>query len=181
MKLLIDTDGVLADFVGHVITYLRADGHDVREGQFTEYDLVNNMDKACARAFTRLAGNENFCFSVPRLPNAQETLKALISKGHNVLLVTSLWIAPCWEKARTEWFESLLSSKALQKIEFQFVTAEERVNMPGDVLVEDKLKTLVNWSRTNRKSFLINQVWNAGILPTGCIRLPTFTSILEHL
>lgn len=181
MQILIDTDGVLSDFVEHAIVYLRKEGFILEKTDCTDYALTKNMSKDCARAFKRLPFNPTFCFNVPRNKFAQSTLKKLVAKGHNISLVTSLWESPYWEKARTEWFESLLSSKELTKIETFFVTPQERVHMPGDILVEDRRETLVEWAASGRKSFLIDQPWNAGTLPDKSTRLANLSQILEYL
>lgn len=180
MKILCDIDGVLAAFTEHVAMTLSAWGFNRKYEDFTDYQLSKGMDISERRALERLPSNGTFCFNVPRYPLAQKSMRTL-TKKHSVHLVTSAWTGPFWHQSRQDWIESFLSSPDLRSVTWQFATPEERVRLPGDMLIDDRIETLREWAKTDRPSILINHPWNQGEEPAKCIRVADFSRVLEHV
>lgn len=166
MRINCDVDGVLADFTGHLASWLSAQGARYTTEDFTSYEL-----KACMRTpedlklLARAPHDATFCHSMPRYPGAQDFLRALAYRA-DVTLVTAPWLGQFHQWAREEWIDSILAGPKGSRpawsrhVEFQWTTPDERVRMGGDLLIEDRAETASAWARTGRTAILMDRPWN---------------------
>jgi 5'(3')-deoxyribonucleotidase len=160
---VVDIDGVLADFVGAICAFLnsRQGKYKYTVEDFTDYEICNCLKKGDRLHFDMAPFNPNFVYNIRRYDGAQDFIREL-SKFFDIILITAPWKGPYHTQARQEWVESFLSPKWAKNIDFQWVTADERVYMPGDLLIEDNLVTALKWSKLGKKAIVFDRPWNRG-------------------
>ena len=156
MIILCDVDGVLANFVGGVVEFLKSRGHTKEESDFTEFDMSQAMTLDQLAVFSYLGTQSGFCTSIPWYPQAALFLKILLELG-KVYALTAPWKAPTWESERRAWLSHVLPSDRMISCP---PSAKHLIR--GDVLIEDHPGTAAKWSRENRggEAILIDRPWN---------------------
>lgn len=181
MRINSDIDGVLADFVRPMLDWVQAKCAKLhRYEDITMYPGFDLFDADTKKAvLTRMSHDPTFCWGIPRVVGAQQFLKDLVARGHSVHLVTSPFPGPHWLQSRQEWIESLLSSYELRGVTWEFVS-DERKNLPGDFLIEDRLDSAEAWARTGRRAILVDHPWNhCEGNPFGVTRVQSLGEALE--
>jgi uncharacterized HAD superfamily protein len=64
---------------------------------------------------------------------------------------------------------------------FQWVTSEERVRMGGDILIEDRLETAVEWAKTGRSCVLMDHPWNRATPAERVLRAYSYAEALQFI
>lgn len=162
MKILCDIDGILAQFTEQLTKGIRQYGERYDFEDFVHYDLRKVVDKKHHWILDRLPSDKNFCRSIPRYPGAQQFLKNIVAKGHELVLVTSPWTGPHWPETREEWVTSMLSSPTLRHIKWYWASPQERIEMDGHFLIDDRQETIDQWKQTHRPYACIKRPWNSG-------------------
>lgn len=158
-RLLIDCDGILANFALGVCKALKAAGHGHRyPDEFTDPQMKRVMTPSEQRTFENLAGKQGFVRNLPRYDGAQQVLKDLRAKGHAVRCITAPWKGPYWHQERYEW----LSSFGFSEDEMIFCPGREKRHHSGDVLIEDRSDTCRDWTKDHPSglAFLVDRPWN---------------------
>lgn len=164
-RIVMDIDGVLCDFTGHLVNWLNKTGRAVKRGrlysvnEFRDYELTTVMPKEHLKEASH---DPNFVHSMPRMPGAQQLLKDLLEAGHIINLVTSPWTGPYHTQAREDFVYGLIWKMQNQglPITFEWAKPEERVMMPGDFLVDDRYETCMVWAQQKRHAIVIDWPWN---------------------
>lgn len=174
-----DCDGVLADFTGHVIAALKKLGIHYTIEDMTDYSIVKNLDPKHKRHFEQLPRQKEWCMTIPRYPGAQQFAKDIVAQGHKLHLVTHFWDdSPHWSVTRPQWIESFLSSPQLRDVEWTQASPEERLAMPFDVLIDDRLETVNQCQKT---CLLMNRPWNQGRTNKNVYRISGYPEALQLL
>lgn len=158
---LLDCDGVMADFVGSYLAAVRnVTGKSFTHEQVTEWD----MDKALgltpeeARA-AKATITYDFCASIKPIEGAIEGASALM-KVADVYVVTSPWNSCVgWTHAREGWLKKHLGIKP-----DRILHGAAKHLVEGDFLVDDKTSTVVKWQEyrpARRTGVLWDGPWNA--------------------
>ena len=160
LRILVDVDGVLADFTGSFLRCYRLYGGEVPDGwQPSTWTCIDRLPSVGAR---KAAWEHPDLFRVMEpLPGALDALWHL-NHDHDVRLVTH--IAAPWGvhvPARMRWLER--HCRFLDTTRQVIVTSEKDV-VSGDVLVDDYPANLRRWLRANPdgSGALVNQPWNQG-------------------
>jgi 5'(3')-deoxyribonucleotidase len=172
-RLLVDCDGVLADFTGALCKELHKEGH----GTWTDDHLTTWELKACLptkshSAIDRIMTRPGFFASIPRYAGAQGFVKALRKRGDvsAVTVVTG--------KAMQERYEWLLVL-GFQDHEIILVDKHEaKAAVTGDAIIDDRIETLERCSHGVR--ILFDRPWNQKHVP-GIIRAQDYSQVLKHL
>lgn len=142
-RVLLDVDGVLAQFTRAFLGAVRAElGHDYDVDAVTTYSLIDCLGLSKAE-FDRCAAHVNepgFARTLDVYPGAVEGVAAL-HRVADVYIVTSPWNSnPTWTYDREAW---LAEHFGIPHSRVVHTSAKHLVR--GDVLVDDKTSTLVEW------------------------------------
>lgn len=156
MRLLLDCDGVIADWTGAVAEVVRKHG-----GVLDEHSWFERGDLPAAirnKVMAEIAA-PGFCFKFAPLPGAKEAVAELLAAGCEVHFVTSLWDCPTWVYDRNRWLRKHgFAKKAPAGVTY----TKDKWVVKGDIFVDDKIGNVVNWSIAwpNGTAILWAQKWN---------------------
>ena len=161
MRILVDCDGVLFQFTEALSKYLVDRGYDYTIDKFDAYDLQKCLEPKHHWLIPAAASNKQFCVSIPRYEGAQQFLKELKKRGHEITLVTHFWTGPHWHQTRAESIDSLLSAKMLEDTPWHWASPEERVEFEADILIDDRPATCGMWARKGKPALMPVRRWNS--------------------
>jgi 5'(3')-deoxyribonucleotidase len=161
MKIALDVDGVLADFMRPAQTY----AHVMSNRKLTEDEIVHyDMSKVWPeikdemRAQWRARG---FCASLHILPGSQiavEILNAAFGKQNIKYVTTPMSDSQFWIDERTAWLKHHFDIDSDKII---YTSDKVKDDQESDILVDDHPDNVTKWAESGRKSFLITQPFNA--------------------
>lgn len=144
-RILIDCDGVLADFLGGVLEIINKE-------YFSNLSASSCLEWEIEKAFAlpkgmvaEIAAREGFCLNLNRMPGAALAVSQLREQGHDVYCVTSPWLGPHWMPERTQWLS-------------YFFGFDKKHIVCGDVMIDDKASTVAEWTDARPNSLGI--VWD---------------------
>lgn len=143
-RVLLDCDGVLADFIGRALkTVAYHTGRTHKPADVTEFDFCGalRLHPDEVRAVKRtISDDEGWWSSLEVLPGAIDGVRALREVAH-VFVVTSPWNScKTWLHERESWLKRHFD------IPHSMVLAGSAKHLvSGDVFVDDKTATLVAW------------------------------------
>lgn len=161
IRILLDVDGPVADFVGALLATARRifPGRDLtREqikghGSFTGWGLSESEGKALLRA---VDDGERWCERIDPHEHAFEGVARLRTLGV-VWCVTAPWTTrPTWDHERREW---LLRHFGIPRE--RVIMAIDKTAIDGDVLIDDNVATCRAWRADPcRRAGVLAIVWN---------------------
>jgi 5'(3')-deoxyribonucleotidase len=141
---LLDIDGVAADFVGgaldvlHTLTGIRYDSESVTEWEV--FDSLPVTASICkAQVYATLKGTGG-CASLRVLPGAIEGVRALSEHADLIAITAPFKGSRTWAHEREEWIERYFPGQFKYVIHTRH---KERVH--GDVFVDDKESHVNEW------------------------------------
>ena len=146
---LLDVDGVLADFVGAYLDALeKVTGRRRERDEIRTWDIVKALDLAPADAeeVARIVGQPDFCYDLKLIEGAAEGVAAL-RKIADIHVVTAPWPSRHWPGERVDW---LLDALGIERLDITLTTRKDLVR--GDVLLDDRFEHLLEWTRANQDS-----------------------------
>lgn len=158
-RVLLDCDGVLSDFIGHLIAELKARGLPVPE-TFTEYEIFNQLDDKTSVIAKQLLNDGQFWNMMPKHEEAVHAVEALKAAGHDIAVVTTPWTSCIgWEFCRRAWL-----MRHFQLRPKRMIPVFEKHWVHGDVFVDDKPAHLRDWMRAwpKGRAFLMDRPWSQG-------------------
>lgn len=174
MIILLDIDGVIADWVTAVLAALKPKGHQTEYHHVTDFDIRYCLPKEVHGDLERLPYQEGFCRKIDMYPGASAYLKALRKRGR-VIALTKTSRGPFWKAERHEW----LSQRGFDDRDIvQVDRHEDKYDYPGDVLIEDNPDTLLHAKQPRKQQML--RPWNESARIMGVPRVD-FVSSLGHL
>lgn len=177
MRLLIDCDGVLSDFVsayasvvheltgvplnlGRVDTYYIKDSKALQDVAAATGSPVGYLHAGVEEYIRR--NTERFVSDMPPIPGAQRTLAALRTKGTEAYIVTAPYRdIPGWYDARVQWLY-----RTFGITQGKIIATEAKDLVCGDVFIDDKPSHVDRWSQQNpqKKGILFKATYNAGYM-----------------
>ncbi len=155
MKILLDCDGILADFTGATLDMLKRIGiGEYTVDQVTQYSILAALGLSKeqgmrARFEWQRAG---FCSTIEPYADAQEYIDVLKGVGEVVVVTAPLDGARQWAWERKLWLKHYFGLTSV-------VSTSEKHHIVGDVLVDDLPSHLVQ--SPCRSKVLFQRPWNA--------------------
>lgn len=142
MRVLLDVDGVLADFVGGCIDVL--DGHLKRE-DVTVWRFIEGLPEGQRTLLEKVLKTPNFWETLACIPRAREGVKQLRENGFEIVFVTSPWVS-CreWGYRRRRWLRTHFDAS-----DKEIVFTCNKALIQGNFLIDDKIENVVEWQKAN--------------------------------
>lgn len=137
--LLIDVDGVVADFVQGI---LRAVGSSLKPEDITKWDIRPFLTPEQREDMLAVQADPDFWRSLPVKDLAKEGMK-LLEATYKVTWVTSPWVS-CegWESARRDWLNEHFD---MTKKGQNYIPTSAKEMVDGDVFFDDKPDNIKRW------------------------------------
>jgi 5'(3')-deoxyribonucleotidase len=143
---LIDVDGVLADFLKKFLDHAnKVTGMSVKPDEIKQWEILSAFPKDRHAEILVEAGRPGFCHELEPIPGSVNGIKNLREVG-NVYALTSPWSSVTWVHERNQWLESFYG---INRRDIMHVPSEHKFRIRGDLLLDDKLETVVQWAETN--------------------------------
>jgi len=146
---LLDCDGVLANFTRANLDYLRTLGVDRSEDEVTTWEIGEALGlEPHQRAQMKARWSEpGFALDLPIYAGAQEGVRELFAAGADVVVVTSpMTSSRTWHGDRERWLREHFGIEPDHVIH---AAGDRKALVRGDLLVEDRPETLEAWIREN--------------------------------
>jgi 5'(3')-deoxyribonucleotidase len=146
MRILLDVDGVMADFSQGVIDRLRLRTKLTPE-DITQWDIFGLLEEKFSFYHKKLALElmdvPDFWRRLPCVDGAYDAYIAIEAMGHEIVFVTSPWDS-ChgWNVARRLWLEEHFG---ITKDQLVITHAKHLVR--GDILIDDRESHITDWNR----------------------------------
>jgi 5'(3')-deoxyribonucleotidase len=157
--ILIDVDGVLADFATPAVRWACAlgapDTLDART--LTHYDIAGYVPEQNRRKWWERVTGRGFCAALKPYTNAAESVLKLQRIG-DVVAVTAPMDSPHWEYERRVWLKDVFGFHRENVI-----STSGKYHVPGDFYADDSIDHLTKWTfrwRATRRAFLIDAPYN---------------------
>lgn len=176
--ILLDVDGVLADFVGHYIDTLEWCG----KVQVCREDIVNEDIPGCLQLTTHqrqtaemLIASAGAAERIRALEGAATAVATLRGMGR-VVFVTTPWPgAATWVHDRLQWLGVRFGCRP----EDYFPVADKSL-VDGAVMIDDSLRNVAMWHRPGRLTLLWDTPHNRSTEPpAGITRVTSWDAVFE--
>jgi 5'(3')-deoxyribonucleotidase len=163
VRILLDVDGVLADFPAAALRWLN--GRAVGPGTLTidqihEHDILKAFQlEHLQDDFDQWCIDTEVCRHLPVYDGAQALVEGLRTIGEVVILTSPYAAVPHWQHARLAWLEEHFG---IAKEDVVFAKRKEFVG--GDMLLDDKLRNIEAWSAAWPwgAAVVFDRPWNQG-------------------
>jgi 5'-nucleotidase len=158
MRLLIDMDGVVANFLEHFCylfnrRYLR----NVQPDSITTFDLSKSIEGATREECNTIFKSPGFFDNLLPVDGAIEALNSLEDKGHEIVFVTSCYTG---HEDKLNWLNRHLDFVPT------VVFCNNKYLVKGDILLDDSIDNLEQWANEWVHNHAVcfdapyNQAWN---------------------
>lgn len=180
LHLAIDLDDCVLDFVGGVRQAIKKEyGVELRDEDITDFNLRPFLDPIIGRSWWAWMRDRSWIWShFDAVDGAIGTLDRLRRDGHYLELVTS---KPEWAEANVyRWLGKW-------RPPFQRVTIvgpeDFKVDFTdADLLVDDKLENIMEFSRAMRRALLFTRPHNSrAMLPQGAVRVDGWPEVYSEI
>jgi 5'(3')-deoxyribonucleotidase len=139
---LLDVDGVVADFLPHVLHWLHS---DVLLEEITSWKFFDHLPECEADHARAILCRPEFWSSMPEVAGAREGVREL-ARGYEIVWVTSPWLpCPMWSDVRRVWLANHFNADPEDVI----ITSRKDV-VRGDIYIDDSYDNVVGWSCRNQ-------------------------------
>ena len=141
-RILVDCDGVLADFASAALDLIEertGDRHTHEE--LVHWDVFKSVDKAhLEHVLQDAVEHEGFCLGLKPFDGARTFMKVLKDRYEEVYILTSPFVAREWVYERTRWLEGHFGIDPRD-----IVHAKDKKVVFGHALIDDSGKNLRSW------------------------------------
>jgi len=145
-RVLVDCDGVLADFVSGFLNIVNAQfGTEYTPSDVTEFDIAKSLQWSAEqsdRAYSLIADCDRFAAKLAILPGAQSGIARLLEVAEVYVVTSPWWSHATWVRDRNNWPYEHFGIGAGRVVH----TAAKHL-IAGDVLVDDKTSTCEAWRK----------------------------------
>jgi len=170
---LVDVDGVVADFTGRMLdVVLEETGrrHEVEDVDQWSIQLALGLPDEHWRNVVRRIEEPGFASNLRPYPGAVEAVRDIADRHHVFFVTSPWWSSTTWMHDRTDWLVKFFGKTQGRKV----VHTSAKQLVVGDVMVEDKAATLAAWERADdaaswhgtRRAFLLDRPYNRHVSPS---------------
>ena len=157
-RVLLDVDGVIADFVGAALSYLQErHGISIPREQIQTMDMFESLPVEVSKLLEKEFDRPGYALSIPAYPGAIQGI-SLLDEIADVYYVTAPYHSATWAHDRIEWLAKQLgkSSKVMKNY---VVSTKTKFLVAGDYLVDDHPLNVRDWQHHHQLGF--GFVWHA--------------------
>lgn len=153
MRILVDIDGIVGDFVGSFLSHVKNRISDPQVQKMTPLDATKtwhceksfpDSDQA-ERIMNAICKTTSFWTDMPLLaPDAPAFIRNWQRDGHEVFFVSTPWFSAPSYSGKFRWV-----SKHFPSMTKNLMLTWHKAWLPGDVLIDDKPTTLHAWSENH--------------------------------
>jgi 5'(3')-deoxyribonucleotidase len=130
--LLLDVDGVIADFCRSVDDLLIRDGH--RPAKWLSWELDANIPPCCTEYVLERLQSPGYALRIPEIPGAVDAVRRAIRNGIPIAFVTTPMAGSrTWAGDREVWLRDRFGLKPA------IIHTDHKDLIRGDLLVDDKI------------------------------------------
>jgi len=153
-RVILDVDGVLADFVGHTLSLLGELAPPGGRGAFTSWDMVSVMSPEARARCAYGWRAPGWCATMPTFPAAQNAVDRLGLRAEVVYATAPMVDAPHWMYERSIWLERVFAADPRS-----VVFTHDKAHVWGDVFVDDKPENVDGWAAAHPSGHAV--LWDA--------------------
>lgn len=181
MRILLDVDGVTADFMSQSFLHLsEVGGPKLTHQDIVTFDLLSFVPERFRNLLLRSWKEQHFCLTIPLYEGSKEAVQELRALGEVVFVTAPMEGSPHWHWERTQWIKEHFGSDGKDII---FATKKQHV--VGDVLIDDRLDNLLDWQKSHPNGIPI--LWSVPYyarlnpMPPGVVSCDSWEGLLEFL
>ena len=171
--ILLDVDGVVADFEGAVRRTVAEVGYTLPTP--TEWNFTAHLPAEVFDHYLDRVKQPGWCAGIETYPEAEWFVAELRTLGDVVAVTAPLGCCPTWESERRQWLRSKLNV-------VDVVSTARKDLVYGNVLIEDKVENLRAWyDRSQRDAYgiLVQHTYNRHADWPTCVPACDFDALLE--
>lgn len=158
-RLLLDVDGVLADFTTPALQFLESIGKQKKFEQILSWDVFEADDEVERLFKEKVATKPGFCLNLSPLRGSIEFVQKA-KENYSVEILTTPYNVPNWYDERKDW---IVKHYGIQRSHITFT--HKKQHYEGEIFVDDKLENVVNWHKNwheKRECLAVinDQPWN---------------------
>ena len=173
MTILVDIDNTINNLNHIWLQYINREYNtNYKYSDITHWAFFGDLVEQGINAYSILEW-EGFWRATTVYPNAVKVLEALVAVGHKAFLVTA-----------TDLFNPALMTKLSHVLapfnpslinKDNIIIAQDKSVIEGDILIDDKLETCLEWAENGKLVFMPEQPWNTKFDPnSNCNQLSIF-------
>lgn len=174
-RVLIDVDGVLADFLAPSLPILAGlTGRAWTVDDFKTWDLFDTVPREYEQAFFAAVNQPGWCRSIPVFPLAQEGVRVLREMAEVYIVTSPMNHVPTWTHEREGWLKEHFHIPH-KKV----VHTSAKYLCVGDVLVDDRPANIESWEEEHQDGLglLWDQPYNRDYQARS--RVSTWTEVID--
>ena len=138
---LVDCDGVLADFCGTIISAVNNKITYQQVRQLGDWDIVKLFNQEEIKRYNAILSEDSFWRYLPVFPASIEGIEKLRSKDCEVVFVTAPWNGcKTWADARKSWLKYYFSTK-----DDEVIITSRKDLVFGNVFIDDRVSMVEKW------------------------------------
>lgn len=140
---LLDCDGVLADFTSTLLRYVSLAHPDCPKPEdVTQFDLKDFLTEEQHKTAVDILTTTRFAVDMLPMPRAQQIVRLLRNRGCEVYVLTAPFTeCPTWEYDRRAWL-----ARHFAMPEHRVVSTTAKYLVRGDIFVDDRSKHVRSWA-----------------------------------
>jgi 5'(3')-deoxyribonucleotidase len=167
MKIAVDMDDVMVDFIGGLLGSVKKEyGVEIKKEDIVEWNLHTVLDPIIGRSFWKwLRDRERLWATFPAVDGAIGGVDTLRRAGHYMELVTS---KPDWAEHNVFiWLGKW--RPAFQQVTITKLKDIKAEKSDADVLIDDKPQNCLDWIATGRRAILFTSAHNKSFVQSAHI------------
>lgn len=144
MRVLIDMDGIVADFLGHFInTYNECTHARVSKRDVTTWEVSDSLpDQRAAKKARQRLHSPSWWREMPLVCEKAPAIVQKWTRSHDVCFASTPWSEASYS-AKAAWIQEHFPFTSRK----QLALLAEKWHLKGDVIIDDKPKTLIEFGK----------------------------------